>query len=359
MSCTSPLYRVDARKPGFLRLPSIFQDRVKNDGVFLSFEEKEYLLNVHHFPSEHIQILPCGQCLTCRLGRAKTWAVRCMHELEYHKHAIFCTFTYNDSFLPMGNYVNLFGEFFDTSLHKKDMQDFFKRYREYERDEHNNVGIKVFYCGEYGELNGRPHYHAIIFGNTPFEDAYLWRVKDDYRYYRSPTLERLWSVSKLCNGQRFYLPIGHVEFTDVTFHTCAYVARYCLKKVTGKPLKNFRDNAELIYPSFSLRVEPFICMSRRPGIGAQYALDHLDSIYEYDQVYYLKEFKAYSSKPPRYYDKLFDVDHHDQLETLKELRVKSALAAKTSIPYVGDEVSYFSSRASLDKEREARRKVVL
>lgn len=356
MACTSPLYRVDAEKPGFLRLPDYFQKKVRNKGVFLSSSDRDYLINVHHFPADFIQVLPCGQCISCRLGYAKSWAIRCMLEAQYHEHNYFITLTYNDRHLPRGEFLTLSGDILDTSLRRKDLTDFIKRYREYERSTFGNDGIKVFYCGEYGDLNDRPHYHLLLFGVTPLEDRFIWRKKDNFSYYRSPLLEGLWSTPLSLSGFSFSVPIGHIEFSPLSFDTCAYTARYCLKKITGKPKKEFLDYYATLDNPPPVRTEPFLGMSRRPGLGAQYYHDHKEDIYLSDEVLYQKDFQVFSSKPPRYFDKLFDIDNPEEMAELKEERRSLAIASKSALDFLGSETDYFSSRNYLSSDQVKRKR---
>ena len=44
--------------------------------------------------------VPCGQCMACRLERARQWAVRCVHEAQMHKDNCFLTLTYRDGCVP-------------------------------------------------------------------------------------------------------------------------------------------------------------------------------------------------------------------------------------------------------------------
>ena len=45
--------------------------------------------------------LPCGRCIGCRLERSRQWALRCIHEAEYHDANCFITLTFDDKhFLP-------------------------------------------------------------------------------------------------------------------------------------------------------------------------------------------------------------------------------------------------------------------
>ena len=65
------------------------------------------------------------------------------------------------------------------------------------RDKFKYVGadgknpIRNYMCGEYGTLNGRPHYHACLF-NVAFDDKKLWKIVNNNRLYVSDTLEKLW-----------------------------------------------------------------------------------------------------------------------------------------------------------------------
>ena len=90
----------------------------------------------------------CGVCEECIAEKANNWVIRNNYEEKAHKKICFITLTYakNPYFLI-----------------KKDLQDFIKRLRrriEYRKGEK----IRYFACGEYGTLNGRPHFHIIIYG---------------------------------------------------------------------------------------------------------------------------------------------------------------------------------------------------
>ena len=150
--------------------------------------------------------LPCGQCVGCRLERSRQWAIRCMHEAQMHEKNCFITLTYDDAHLPG-----------DRSLHYRDFQLFIKRLRK----RYPGRRIRYYMAGEYGENFGRPHWHACLFG-IDFDDKSLWkRTSANSLLYRSADLELLW-------------PFGYSSIGDVTFESAAYVARYIMKKVTGK-----------------------------------------------------------------------------------------------------------------------------
>lgn len=109
----------------------------------------------------------CGSCLGCRLKKSKQWAVRCLKELEYWEEACFVTLTYNDNCLPYAFSKSLIGGYDDygnalpivePTLYRRDLQLFNKRLRRKLDKLGLNAKIKIFYAGEYGDENHRPHY---------------------------------------------------------------------------------------------------------------------------------------------------------------------------------------------------------
>lgn len=222
----------------------------------------------------------CGQCIGCRLKRAREWAVRCMAEASFYERNIFITLTYDDENLPS-----------DFSLHKDHFQKFMKRLRKRFPDEH----IRFFHCGEYGSENLRPHYHAILF-NFDFPDKYLFQIKGSSKYYRSPILEELW-------------PFGYSMIGDCTYESCAYVARYIMKKVNGEEKEEHYHGREPEY----------ITMSRRPGIAYMFYESFLTDIYPSDIMI---DKRGKKSRPPRYFDKLLECDFPLLFSEIKDKRIQ-------------------------------------
>lgn len=190
--------------------------------------------------------IACGQCIGCRLDKSREWATRMTHEASCHDHNCFLTLTYSDEHLPE-----------DGSLSVRATQLFLKRLRK-------ALGptrpVRYFTVGEYGDLEGRPHYHSIIFGYGFQDDRQLWRKSPTgHPLYRSPLLEQLW-------------PFGHSEIGSLTPESTAYVARYALKKLTGEAAKDPRAN-ERPHPvtgQLFYTIPPFARMSLRPGLGAEW-----------------------------------------------------------------------------------------
>lgn len=143
---------------------------------------------------------------------------------------IFATFTYAKKYMPEGG-----------NLNPKDMTDFWKRLRKRCRGK-----IRYYYCGEYGEETGRPHYHAAI-----------WGVKENEKKYIRESWTR--KVEGSDEGPSHYEPIGYVELSGIGPESAAYIAGYIIKAngfVYQKDVKEFQR------------------MSNRPGIGAR-AIDDI------------------------------------------------------------------------------------
>ena len=91
-----------------------------------------------------------------------------------------------------------------------------------------------------------------------------------------------------------------------------------MKKLTG-PEAEFYENFNIV-PEFSL-------MSRKPGIARQYYEDHPD-LYEHEFINISTEKGGRKFRPPKYYDKLFDLDCPEESAKLKAIRTKMADEAK-------------------------------
>lgn len=255
-------------------------------------------------------LIPCGKCIGCRLSYARQWADRCMLELQYHDSAYFVTLTYNDVHVPKSFYGDP-----DTGLAqpvltlcRRDVQLFFKRLRRVKP----NDSIRYFGCAEYGPNTFRPHYHVIIFG-LHLDDLKLKRQDVDGKVnaWTSDTLQAAWSERPFGNYSPILDSLGDVECSDVTWAACNYTARYIVNKQLGPDGKDF-------YDAFNI-VSPFTFMSRRPGIGRWYFDSH-DDIYSSDTISISTPTGGRSIKPPRYYDKLYDIDHPEEMASIKEIR---------------------------------------
>lgn len=247
------------------------------------------------------KLLPCGQCIGCRLDRSRQWADRMMLELDHSKVASFITLTYDDSHCPVGQVYD--DGTVDYSLRKRDWQLFLKRFRKM----FSPREIRFYACGEYGDSTHRPHYHAILFGVAVDELAgdVLGYNEFHQPVFKSPILNKVWKNGENCS-------VAHVSW-----QTCAYVARYVTKKLTGP--RSIEYAVRNIEPEFSL-------MSRRPGIGGFFALDHPDLLG--DSFVYIDDCHGEKNhvkvSMPKYLFSKLELTNPDLYDSIKLQRCQSA-----------------------------------
>lgn len=217
-----------------------------------------------------------------------------MHETQMHEQNCFVTLTYNEENLPK-----------DNSLDVSHWQKFAKRLRKKSK-------FRFFHCGEYGDKNARPHYHAILFGvdfsdkveiknnNSRFNSKGEWG-----KLYTSRYLEETWKL-------------GFVTVGEATWQSAAYVARYIMKK-------KFGDQAEDHYGG---RKPEYITMSRggtggQGGIGKSWLEKYKSDVYPHDEVVV----DGKKMMPPKYYDNQLD---ENEILTYREQRKVKALERDTT-----------------------------
>lgn len=185
MRCIRPI------KAGFDRNGDITYSSRKRDPAIAPFE------------------FECRKCLPCRLNGAREKAIRCYHEAQMHENNIFLTLTYDDDHLES---PWLIYSHFQTFM--KDLRDKIG----YEPE--NRISCMV--TGEYGELNKRPHWHALIFNYRPKDAKHKYTSDRGDEVFSSKIIDGIWSR-------------GATEFGSITLDSANYVARYAAKKlVHGK-----------------------------------------------------------------------------------------------------------------------------
>lgn len=242
-------------------------------------------------PDEPIE-LPCGQCVGCRLERSRQWAMRCIHEAQTHEENCFITLTFNEE--------ELFKRERPLSIDVREFQKFMKRLRK----KYPNKNIRYMHAGEYGDKSGRPHYHAILFG-IDFNDKKLYTIRNSHRLYTSQTLDTVWGF-------------GFTSIGDVTFESAAYVARYCMKKITGDvALSKYQvfdeDTGEILYD----RDPEYATMSKNPAVGKAWFEQFKGDVYPKDYV----TINGRKMKPPKYYDKMLEKSDPFMFDEIKEERI--------------------------------------
>jgi len=196
------------------------------------------------------------------------------------------TTTYADEHMPFGD-----------SLHLPHFQKFMKRLRKRIAPQR----VSFYHCGEYGDLYGRPHYHALLFGYA-FPDRHSRGKRNGFPIWGSQTLEKLW-------------PYGRSEITDITFESAAYVARYVLKKITGM-------RAEEHYHG---RDPEYVTMSRNPAIGKRWLDANAAEVFPSDSIIA----RGIPMKPPRYYDRVWELaDNAEDATIFDKIRQQRRIRAE-------------------------------
>jgi hypothetical protein len=255
--------------------------------------------------SHQIQI-PCGKCIGCRLERTRQWAIRCVHEAQMHETSSFITLTYNDENFPK-----------DGNLDYKDFQKFMYRLRShYRRNGVKVLGkipkISYYMAAEYGELGGRPHFHACLFGIDFIEDRVIHKnaSAQEHCLYQSKTLDDLWKK-------------GYASIGQVTMDSASYVAGYIMKKITGDMAQDHYKRTRPDGSTYQLTPE-FNRMSLKPAIGKRWVEKWTDDMTDGNIVMNGKLMAA----PKAYKRFLEDLGTATQLDRWESTEMKQQLAVK-------------------------------
>ncbi len=251
-----------------------------------------------------VEYIPCNRCIGCKIARAKDWTIRQAAEAKTRERnsCWFLTLTQDENHIAWTPY--------GPTLVKEDLQRFIKSLQK--SSERKGLDTwKHFGCGEYGSLMGRPHYHLNIFGLDIEKEYGIQPVKDETTgkiitsngsiLYTSEKLRKLWDR-------------GHITVARFTPETAAYVASYVTKKI-GPTEKKLPEEP---IAEFTIK------SNKAGGIGKDYYETKKDEIYQNDIICLGKM----QVKPPKYYDKLFEKNHHEELCEIKYKRQIAALEAE-------------------------------
>lgn len=227
--------------------------------------------------------LPCGQCIGCKIERARQWAGRVMLESSTYQFNCFITLTYKED---------------PYSLNKEDIQRFLKTLRK-KLERTGRPPVRFFQCGEYGEKFSRPHHHIILLNYWPPDTNYFKKHKGNSMFI-SKEITECWP-----HGQH---SIGALNST-----TANYTTKYCLKKIAGPPAEKHYNG----------RLPEFVTMSRNPGIAKDWFLKFNKDVYNHDKV--ILEHN-HVLRPPRYFDSMYEADNPSRMRELKKQRREKAIA---------------------------------
>lgn len=255
-----------------------------------------------------VMLIPCGQCIGCRIRKREDWACRIEMEAKTSKpHSVwFLTLTYDDKNIPGINHET--GEVIRGALYKRkgsnlkenqtlwyeDIQKFIKRLRKAA-----GTGIRYFCAGEYGEQTGRPHYHLILFNYYP-EKLEPYRLLSKEGYYTDTRIKRCW-------------PYGiHNMSEPATSKAFSYTAGYVTKKIGDETKEHIKRGLR----------PPFAMMSLKPGIGEEYYLQNKEQIWKQG---YIQLSNGKRAAIPRYFEKQMEKEDPERLWEIKRQRQQKAM----------------------------------
>lgn len=177
-----------------------------------------------------------------------------------HKQNCFISLTFDNEFLPD-----------DYSVHVRTLQLFMKKLRK-----KFGPQIRFYACGEYGDLNLRPHYHALLFNHDFPDKKYYQTTPQENVLYTSESLTKLWSYG--------FATIGNIDY-----QSAGYCTRYNMKKINGgMAADHYWRQHPLSKQMVSVQPE-FATQSRggryaKGGLGLEFFLKHKDQIIRDDHV---------------------------------------------------------------------------
>jgi hypothetical protein len=252
-------------------------------------------------PIGQSMLVPCQQCMECRINKQRQWSTRMVHEAKMHDESCFLTLTISDEHRNPTH-----------SVDKRDMQLFMKKLRKHLEPKK----IRVFFCAEYGSTTLREHYHAIIFGYMPIDKKEFQKNKQGNMLYTSESLSKIWAK-------------GHVTIGEFNSTTADYCAKYVTKAYIGADKENAYnwidgDTGEVIQ-----RTPPFQSSSRRPGLGVDFFKKYKSDMYNEDHA-------IVDGKPrpiPKAYDRLFKAEHPEEFQIIKRKRNDAFTQALNADPH--------------------------
>nr|DAV37274.1 MAG TPA: Replication associated protein [Microviridae sp.] len=309
MSCYKPLIRLynpdNREQSGRVYSLARFSQLT---GKQLKYEDLMY--------NPKVMLIPCGQCIGCRIRQREDWTTRIELEArDYPKEEVwFITLTYDDEHVPgmivkTGELIRKVqytwkpGEKRPDSVQillYEDIQKFLKRLRKAYRGK-----LRYFVAGEYGEQTARPHYHMILYGWRPTDLENLYKIHHN-GYYTSKWMENLWGM-------------GQIQIAQAVPETYRYVAGYVTKKmyeIDGKKANQYYELGQ---------TKPFACMSLKPGLGDHYYQEHKAEIWRQG---YIQCTNGKRTQIPRYYEKQMEAENPERLWRIKQRRQKNAMEQK-------------------------------
>lgn len=146
--------------------------------------------------------VPCGRCSACLANRKQDWTGRLVAEGLESAAVMFLTLTYAEE---------------PDHFRYSDVQTFLKGLRKYVARKYPGGKVRFFCAGERGDVNGRIHWHLMLFFNRP---VFIRARKKGEKW---SLWDRGWAAIEM-------IPKGNEERLA---KKCRYCVMYCLKGIDG------------------------------------------------------------------------------------------------------------------------------
>lgn len=158
--------------------------------------------------------VPCGKCLYCKHKKQNGLIYRIYNHSQAYFHKLFVTLTYDNAHLPYNEYNC-----------KVDFQKFLKRLRYY-LSKTSAIGFSYFGVCERGALNGRFHFHLLMFWNGDLLEGFMKKLINDSWCFPVRNFQSSDDYSNRDGKSSF---AGFTYFGDISNQSITYCTKYCNK----------------------------------------------------------------------------------------------------------------------------------
>lgn len=205
-------------------VPHHFKDYLKSSCLY----PKKVWITDSMTGERHLIEVPCGSCTHCVDYHTCEWVTRLYAHLEDYKYCYFVTLTYTSfsseqaNSMPTSYVLDYLKDalwLYDSDnfthhlsynpcvLVKKHYQNFLKRLRKYSKLD----DLSFYLSGEYGGSFGRPHYHMLLFSNSPITRSECVRAWS-FSFIKN---SKGWHKKTSQNDRTVLVPFGQVDFHNL------------------------------------------------------------------------------------------------------------------------------------------------
>lgn len=175
-------------------------------------------LNPRFFHPQHVYsnnvlnssavLAACGKCEECRESKRNEWVNRlCFEYDDCTKNggsAVFLTFTYNDSHLPV--FEDDETGFKTLCFNHSDVLTFLGSLEDYYMHIYKRKPYRYFFAAEYGKNTQRPHYHCLFFLDSVISSNWIFFVELCREIWSKPIRSNRPQTNKVQHNFGFMFP---------------------------------------------------------------------------------------------------------------------------------------------------------